>query len=78
MIFLKLLWTLGEQLSKLLFKLFDCLIQPVLIYGSEIWGLIADHSTIERAHSFAIKRLLNDSPKTQNQLVYGKTGRYPL
>ena len=54
---LKLLWTLGEQSSKLLFNLFDCQIQPMLTYGSEVWGLIADHSTIERVHLFAIKRL---------------------
>ena len=45
---LKLLWTLCEQSSKLFFKLFDCQIQPMLTYGSEVWGLIADHSTIER------------------------------
>ena len=53
---LKLLWTMDEQSPKLFFKLFDCHIQPMLTYGSEVWGLTADHSTIERVHLFAIRR----------------------
>ena len=75
---LKLLWTLGDQSPKLFFKLFDCQIQPMLTYGSEVCGLIADNRTIERIHLFAIKRLLNVSPRTPNALVYGETCRYAL
>ena len=33
---------------------------------------------IEKAHLFALKRLLNVSPKTPNDMVYGETGRTPL
>ena len=55
---LKLLWTLGDQSPKLFFKLFDCQIQPMLNYDSEVWGLIADKRIIERIHLFTIKRLL--------------------
>ena len=54
---LKLLWTLAEQSLTLFFRLFDCQIQPMLTYGAEVCGIMADHSTIERVHSFAIKRL---------------------
>ena len=50
----------------------------MLTYGSEVWGLIADNRIIGRIHLFAIKRLLNVSPRTPNALVYGETGRYPL
>ena len=75
---LKLLWTLGENCPKFFFKLFDCQIQPVLTYGAEAWGLIADHIVIERVHLFAIKRLLNIRAKTASALVYGEAGRYPL
>jgi len=75
---LKLLWTLGENWPKLFFKLFDCQIKPMLTYGAEAWGLIADHTVIERVHLFAIKRLLNISAKTPCALVYGQAGRYPL
>ncbi len=53
---LRLLWRLGEQCPKLFFKLFDCQIQPMLTYGSEVWGIMADYSITERVHLFAIKR----------------------
>ena len=75
---LKLLWTLGDQSPKLFFKLFDCQIQSMLTYGSEVWDLIADNRISERIHLFAIKRLRNVSPRTPNSLGYGETGRYPL
>ena len=73
---LKLLWTLGENCPKLFFKFFDCQIQPMLTYGAEAWGLIADITVIERVHLFAIKRLLNISAKTPSALVYGEAGTY--
>ena len=50
----------------------------MLNYGSEVWGLDADHTPIERVHLFALKRFLNTSLRTPNLMVYGKTGRYPL
>ena len=53
---LRLLWSLGKQCPKLFFKLFDCQIQPMLTYGSEVWGIMADYSITERVHLFAIKR----------------------
>ena len=75
---LRLLWSFGNQSPRLFFKLFDCQIQPILTYGSEVWGLITDFSIIERVHLFAIKRYLNVSIRTPNALVYGESGRYPL
>ena len=75
---LRFLWSLGENSPKLFFKIFDTQIQPVLTYGSEVWGLTADHTVIEKVHLFAIKRLLNVSIKTPNALVYCESGRYPL
>ena len=50
----------------------------MLNYGSEVWGLDADHTPIERVHLFALKRFLNTSFCTPNLMVYGETGRYPL
>ena len=70
--------SLSLSLSKLFFKLFGCQIQPVLTYGSEVLGLIANNRIIGRIHLFAIKRSLNVSPRTPNSPVYGETGRYPL
>ena len=57
-------WRLGEQCPKLFFKLFDGQIQPMLTYGSEVWGIMADYSIIERVHVFAIKPFLNVSTRT--------------
>ena len=50
----------------------------MLSYGSEVWGLDADHTPIESAHLFALKRFLITSLRTPNIIVYGETGRYPL
>ena len=75
---LRLLWRLGEQCPTLFLKLFDCQIQPMLTYGSEVWGIMADYSITERVHLFAIKLFLNVSTRTPSALVYGETGRYPL
>ena len=44
---LRLLWRLGEQCPKLFFKLFDCQIQPMLTYGSEVWAIMADYGITE-------------------------------
>ena len=74
----RLLWSLGEQCPKLFCKLIDCQIQPKLTYGSEVWGIMADYSIIERVHLLAIKRFLNISTRTPSYaLVYGETGRCP-
>ena len=74
----KLLWSLGGRSPSICFKLFDTQIQSMLNYGSEVWGLDADHTPIERAHLFALKRFLITSLVTQNLMVYGETGRDPL
>ena len=68
----KLLWTLAEKSPTLFFRLFDCQIQPMLPYGAEVWGIMADHCTIKRVHLFAIKRLLNVGTRTPSALVYAK------
>ena len=74
----KLLWSLGERSTLVFFKVFDTQIQFMLNYGSEVWGLDADHTPIERVHLFALKRFLNTSLPTLNIMVYGETGRYTL
>ena len=63
--------------STIVLKFFDTQIKPMLLYGSEIWGL-QQHTEIEKVHLFALKKLLNVSPRTPTDLAYGETGRYPL
>ena len=63
--------------SDLFFKIFDCQIQPILLYASEVWGL-GKSNIIETVHLYGLKRFLNVSVKTPNIMIYGDTGRYPL
>jgi hypothetical protein len=77
-VILKLLWQLEDQSLKLFSKLFDSQIQPMVTYGSEVWGVMSDLKHIEKVHLYALKRFLNVSAHTPNFLVYGESGRYPL
>ena len=58
--------------------MFDCLIQPILTYGSEVWGLSDNQESIERVHLSALKRFLGVNSKSPRHLIYGETGRHPL
>ena len=59
------------------FKLFDAKIQPILLYGAEVWGM-DNCDLIESVHLFAMKSFLNVSSRTPNVMIYGDTGRFPL
>ena len=71
------LWRLGDFSAPIFFKMFDAQIKPMLLYGSEIWGL-KEYKSVEKVHTFALKKLLNVSPRTPNDMAYGETGRFPL
>ena len=58
-------------------KIFDSLVAPILLYGSEIWGT-GKNDNIEKVHLQFLKRILGVRISTPNFLVYGETGRYPL
>ena len=61
------------------FKIFDTKIQPILLYASELWGVLTkDNNRTENVHLFACKRFLNVAARTPNRMVYGELGRYPL
>jgi len=62
---------------ELFFRIFDVQIQPMLLYGSEIWGT-DNSSIIEHVHLFSLKRFLSVPMLTPNVIAYGETGRYPL
>ena len=62
---------------KIFAKLFDAKIQPILCYGSEIWGL-SENSNVEQIHTSTIKRFLGLSAHTANTTLLAETGRYPL
>ena len=69
-----------EQMTRnTFFKIFDTKIQPILLYASELWGVLTkDNNQTENVHLFACKRFLNVAARTPNRMVYGELGRYPL
>ena len=58
-------------------RLFDSLISPILLYGSEIWG-IYNYKEVDRLHLKFCKHLLGVKPQTSSAAVLGELGRYPL
>ena len=52
--------------------------QPIVLYGSEIWGLESCSSVIDNVHLFGLKRYLGVDRRTPNDLVYGEVGRFPI
>ena len=59
-------------------KIFDAQIQPIMQYGSEIWGLYKASAECEKVHLYALKKFLNVDMKTPNDLVYTELRRYPI
>ena len=71
------LYKLGKIDLGIFFKLFDCQVKPMLLYGAEIWGM-KKRDIIEKVHLFACKKLLGVSAKTPNSFIYFELNRYPL
>lgn len=62
---------------KCAFELFDRMILPILLYGSEIWGY-GYYKAIESVQIKFCKQILGLPRKTSNEAVLGECGRYPL
>ena len=54
--------------------LFDKLVSPILNYAAEVWGFFKA-TQIERVHLQFCKRLLGIKKSTQNNFIYGESGR---
>ena len=50
--------------------MFDVQIHPIVLYGSEIWGLQCV-DVVEKVHTLACNCFLNVPLKTPNKCVYG-------
>ena len=57
--------------------LFDKMVIPILMYGSEIWGY-ESLALLEKLHIKALKFMLRLHKSTKTAMVYGESGRYPL
>lgn len=58
-------------------ELFDKLVKPILLYGSEVWGF-TKALQIERIHTLFCKSILYVKTSTQNDFIYGELGRTDL
>ena len=57
--------------------MFDTLVVPILLYGSEVWG-IYNFKEIDKLHFKFCKHILGVRPQTSNAAVLGELGRFPL
>ena len=63
--------------TDIMLDLFDKMILPILLYGSEVWGF----ENVERIEVFFrkfLKYTLKATSQTTNCMVYGETGKLPL
>ncbi|XP_078607973.1 uncharacterized protein LOC144879949 [Branchiostoma floridae x Branchiostoma japonicum] len=67
----------GAISPELVFKLFDTMILPVLMYGCEIWGFHTGNQ-LEIVHNKFCKFYLGVGQNTPNIAVRGELGRHPL
>ena len=74
---IKYIKVLGNITHRSFFKIFDVKIEPILLYGSEVWGL-QHFDVIEKVHLYACKRYLGVKTNTSSVMVYGECDRFPL
>ena len=72
------LYALDNNSFTMLMKLFDSPTQPMVLYGSQLWGLDAAAIYCESVHTYALKRFLGVDRRTPNDLIYGETNHYPI
>ena len=63
--------------NKVLFKIFDSKIKPIILYGSEIWG-VKRYEYVENVHIKFCKIVLNVGKTTWYFSVIAECGRYPM
>ena len=70
--------TIGELPTDIMFNLFDVLIKPILIYGSDVWGLRSElWGTIDKVFLQYSRCMLHVKATTNNVITVGECGRFP-
>ena len=70
--------SLGKLHPNLALKLFDSLISPILMYGSEILYNGREQTDFEKIHLSYLKNMLGVRRQTPTLAIYGDTGHFPL
>ena len=79
----KAMFGLNEKAANLLLPpdihidLFEKMIVPIFLYGSEVWGY-GNIEPLEIFYRAFIKRVLGLNKNTPNCIVYGEVGKYPV
>ena len=63
--------------TDIMLKLFDSCVEPILLYGCEVWGY-ENVDILEKVHTIFCKFIFGVSKYSHNMPVYGELGRYPL
>ena len=63
--------------TDIMLKLFDSCVEPILLYGCEVWGY-ENVDILEKVHTKFCKFIFGISKYSHNMPVYGELGRYPL
>ena len=58
-------------------SLFDSLVVPIILYGSEVWG-VYNLREVDKLHLKVCKLILGVRPQTSNTAVLGEFGIFPL
>ena len=59
-------------------EVFDKMIKPILLYGSEIWGFSKNIDSLEKNQLPFCKLLLKLKSSTPKYMIYGELGRFPI
>jgi len=63
---------------KLATRTFNTLLQPILLYGCEVWGTSSVANVINKAGTKFIKQILGVAQSAPNSAVLLETERYPI
>ena len=70
--------SIGELSIEIMFNLFDVLIKPILIYGSDVWGLRSElWGTIDKVFLQYSRCMLHVKATTNNIITVLEYGRFP-
>jgi len=58
-------------------ELIDSMIEPILLYGAEIWGY-ENITLLENFQLSCLKNVLKVRQNTPNYMVFGETGKIPI
>ena len=72
------LYGIGYNSINVFLKIFDAQVQPIVLYGAEIWGMESCSSVADNVRLFGLKHYLGVDRRTPNDLVYGEVGRFPI